>query len=226
MLSLFTILSSLQTELHPWLPHDLCGHTPSPPAEGWDDGHSQDGSWTLTSRHFFGWNCQLLNIPVRWFGPVSVLLRYVTKEVMALWKNDGIKWSQIRSHLSQTCDASICHPRLHLSRSMLGLINVLFFTDIAQQNCAIFDKSFRMVRFVCQPESLVQRCWNVPIHYSNSCEEFYTLLQLANIQFIQVFYCCTFPSLSDWFFGNFERLRTNSYIWKLWKIEIDNEWYF
>ena len=123
----FVILSSLQTELHPWLPHDLCGHTPSPPAEGWDDGHSQDGSWTLTSRHFFGWNCQLLNIPVRWFGPVSVLLRYVTKEVMALWKNDGIKWSQIRSHLSQPCDASICHPRLHLSRSMLGLINILFF---------------------------------------------------------------------------------------------------
>ena len=28
------------------------------------------------------------------------------------------------------------------------------------------------------------------------------------------------------FFGNFERLRMNSYIWKLWKIEVDNEWYF
>ena len=43
------ILSSLQTELHPWLPHDLREHTPSSPAEGRDHGHSQDGCWTLTN---------------------------------------------------------------------------------------------------------------------------------------------------------------------------------
>ena len=168
MLSLFTILSSLQTELHPWLPHDLRGHTPSTPAEGRDDGYSQDGSWTLTSKLFW-LKCQLLNIPLKWFGPDSFLRHYLPKEMMALWKNDGIKWSQIRSHLSQPwkqsqpCDASICHPRLYLSRSMQGLISVLFFHwHRTTKLCIEYNFRFRQFfRMLCIETFFVRCCSDV-----------------------------------------------------------------
>ena len=42
----FTLSNILlfQAQLHPWLPHDLCGHPPSTAAERRDNGHSEDGS--------------------------------------------------------------------------------------------------------------------------------------------------------------------------------------
>ena len=157
--------------------------------------------------------------------------------MMALWKNDGIKWSQIRSHLSQPwkqsqpCDASICHPRLYLSRSMQGLISVLFFHwHRTTKLCIEYNFRFRQFfRMLCIETFFVRCCSDVEM-----CQ-YITAIVVKNFILcysLQIYNLFRFSIVAPFLhyltdlFGNFERLRTNSYIWKLWKIEVDNEWYF